>query len=104
MCPLALTTAAMACACGPMSAIDFSGPAAKANPTSRASQPATTSAIAPAILDGCGSAGLVVVEMLNAHPPCLELAHDIGQTVDPSLQSGAAEAGFCVEVERKKLR
>ena len=32
MCPFALTTAAMAWACGPMMAMDLSGPAAKARP------------------------------------------------------------------------
>src|ERR1700741_1720067 len=88
----------MACACGPMMAMDFSGPAAKVSPTTSVSQPATTSMIAPGIL-----ATLVVIEVLNPGTPGLEVAHDVDQTVNPSLQARPAEAGFCVEIEREQF-
>src|SRR5262245_4164409 len=104
MWPLALTTAAIAWACGPMIAIDFSGPAAKARPITSVSQPQTTSATALAMRNGRWKRSLVVVEMLNAGTPRLQLAINVDQSVDPSLQAGPAEAGFGVEIEREKFR
>src|SRR5262245_12175240 len=94
----------MAWACGPMMAIDRSGPAAKARPITSVSQPQTTSATLPAIRSGKRSRSLIIVEVLNAGTSRLQLAIDIDETVDPSLQAGAAEAGFGVEFEREKFR
>src|SRR5512138_131618 len=100
MWPFALTTAAIACACGPMMAMDLSGPAAKERPATSVSQPQTTSATLPAI----GNHLLIVIEVLNAGTPGLQLAIDVNQTIDPSLQPGPAEAGFGVEIEREQFR
>src|ERR1700752_1417713 len=104
MWPLAFTTAAIAWACGPMMAMDLSGPAAKARPITSVSQPHTTSAAPPAIRSGRRRLSLIVVEVLNAGTPRLQLAIDIDQLVDPSLEAGPAEAGFAVEIEREKFR
>src|SRR5215470_6455156 len=104
MWPFAFTTAAIAWACGPMMAMDLSGPAAKARPITSVSQPQTTSATLPAIRSGRRSRPLIVVEVLNAGTPCLQLAIDIDETVDPSLQARPAKAGFGVEFEREQFR
>src|SRR5205085_11077025 len=87
-----------------MMAMDFSGPAAKARPTTSVSQPQTTSTTLPAIRSGKRSRLLIVVEVLNAGTPCLQLAIDIDETVNPSFQARPAEAGFCVEIERERFR
>src|SRR3954469_2019711 len=100
MWPFAFTTAAIAWACGPMMAMDLLGPAAKERPTTSASQPQTTSATLPAIR----RAVLIVIEVLNAGTPGFQLAIDFNHTVDPSLQAGAAKAGFGVEIEREQFR
>src|SRR5438093_814390 len=47
---------------------------------------------------------LVIIEMLNAGALCLQVAVDINQALDASLQTGPAKPGFGVEVERKQLR
>src|SRR5437667_11132108 len=94
----------MAWACGPMMAMDLSGPAAKPRPISSVSQPHTTSTTAPVIRSGKRSRFLIVVEVLNVATPGLQLSDDVDQTVDPSLQAGPAEAGFCVEIEREQFR
>src|SRR5262245_43247156 len=104
MWPFAFTTAAMASACGPMRAMDFSGPAAKARPITSVSQPQTTSPTAPAMRSGRRKRSLIVIEVLNAGTPGFQLAIDVNETIDPSLQAGPAEAGFGVEIEREKFR
>src|SRR4051812_46573300 len=97
--PFALMTAAIVWACGPKTAIDLSGPAAKARPIASESQPETTSAIAPANFAAPAVERLVVVEMLNAGTFCLQVLHNVDQTLDPNLEAGAAEAGPCVKIE-----
>src|SRR5262245_27468591 len=104
MWPLALTTAAIAWACGPMMAMDFSGPAAKERPITSVSQPQTTSATAPAMRSGRRKRSLIVVEVLNAGTPGFQLAINVDQSIDPSLQASPAEAEFGVEIEREKFR
>src|SRR5689334_20405707 len=104
MWPLACTTAAIAWACGPMMAMDLSGPAAKARLTTRESQPHSTSATAPAMRSRKRSRPSVVIEVLNADTSGFQLAIDIHETLDPSLQAGAAEAGFGIEIKREQFR
>src|SRR5215470_19143204 len=87
-----------------MMAMDFSGPAAKARQITSVSQPQTTSVTAPAIRSGRWKRSLIVIEVLNAGTPGFQLAIDVDQMVNPSLQAGPAEAGFGVEVEREKFR
>src|SRR5580765_6081384 len=83
--------------------MDFSGPVAHVNPTTSASPPAATSVIALAILTGRGNPALVVVKVLNAGTPGLQLAIDVHQTIDPNLQAGPAEAGLGVEIDVKQF-
>src|SRR3954447_22821033 len=103
MWPFAFTTAAIACACGPMMAMDLSGPAAKDRPITRASQPQTTSATLPAIRSATRSRPSVIVEVLNSGAPGFQVFGDLDQMVDPNLQARPAEAGFCVELEREQF-
>src|SRR5262249_38455172 len=100
MWPFAFTTAAIAWACGPMMAMDLSGPAAKARPITSVSQPQITSAEPLTIRSGL----LIVIEVLNDGTSRFQLAVDIDQSIDPSLEAGPAEAGSCVEIEREKFR
>src|SRR5262245_59134051 len=100
MWPFAFTTAAIAWACGPMMAMDLSGPAAKARPITSVSQPQITSAAPLTIRSGL----LIVIEVLNDGTSRFQLAVDIDQSIDPSLEAGPAEAGSCVEIEREKFR
>ena len=77
-------------------AIDLPGADPKVSAMTTASQPQTTSAIAPAIRRSGGSRSAerpsVVIEVLNARAPGLEVAVDVDQTVDPGLQAGPAKA------------
>src|ERR1700741_1325761 len=85
-------------------AMDLSGPAAEARPTTSVSQPHTTSTTLPAMRSGRRSLPLIVVKGLNAGTPRFDFAIDIAQPVDPSLQAGPAEAGSAFEIEREKFR
>src|SRR6187397_1509270 len=103
--PLAMTTAASACDGGPMIAIDLPGADPKVRATTIVNQPQATSTIAPVILPNGRSLderGLpsIVIEVLDAGAPGLELPADIDQTIDPSLKTNPAEAGPGVEIER----
>src|SRR5262245_42052943 len=86
-----------------MMAMDFSGPAAKASPITSASHPHTTSATPPATRSGKRSRSLVVIEVVNAGTPGLQLAVDLHETVDPNLQAHSTEAGSCGAVEVKQF-
>src|SRR5438094_10475469 len=100
--PLALAIAASACAGGPMIAIDLPGAEPKVSATTTASQPPTTSAMAPAIRpDGRSQfrGASVVIKMLNARAPGLEIPVDIDEAVDPNLQPGPAEAGPGIKLQ-----
>src|ERR1700688_3852842 len=101
--PLAFATTASACAGGPMIAIDLPGAEPKVRATTTASQPHATSAMAPAIRpDGSShfrGALLVVIEVLDARAPGLEVAVDVDKTVDPGLQAGPAKAGPGIKLQ-----
>src|ERR1043166_8482025 len=96
--PLALTIAAKACAGGPTMAIDLPGADAKVSATTTMNQQATTKAAAVAILandrnhDGRRLPS-IVIEMLDARAPGLEIPVDVDQTINPSAQTGPAKAG-----------
>ena len=85
-----------------MIAIDFPGADPNVNAITTTSQPQATSAIAPAIRRNGGSRSTrrsVVIEVLNAHALGLEVAVDLHQTVDPSLQAGPAEARSGIKLQ-----
>src|SRR5687768_2863712 len=105
--PLALAIAASACDCGPTMAIDLPGADPKVNATTTASQPTTTKAIAPAMRTSgnarfCRRAS-VVIEVLNACTPGLELAVDVDKPVDPGFHAGPAKPGPGIQLQRKQL-
>ena len=86
-----------------MIAIDLSGDDPKVKATTTASHPQATSAIAPAIRRNGRSQfrrdASVVIEVLDAHASGFQVAVDIHQTLDPSLQADAAEAGFGIKLQ-----
>src|SRR2546423_15257042 len=98
--PLALTTAARACDGGPRIAIDLPGGDPKVSATMTASQPPSTSAIAPAILLSPRNEPLVIIEVLNAGALGLQVAVDIHLALDACLQISPAQPRFFVEVLR----
>src|SRR5689334_8724835 len=46
----------------------------------------------------------IIIEVLKARTFVGQRTLDLDQLVDPSLQTGPAKAGFCVEIERKEFR
>src|ERR1700676_2839401 len=94
--PLAFAITASVCDGGPITAIDFPGADPKVNAMTTTSQPQTTSAIAPTIWRSGGRRrsmrSSVVIEVLNAHAPGLEVPVDVHQCVDPDLEADPAEA------------
>src|SRR5215211_1568164 len=100
--PLALAIAASVWDGGPITAIDLPGADPKVKAVTTASQPATTSVIAPAIRPHrqapCRRPS-VIIEVLNARAFGLEFAVDVHETVDPDLQAGPAKAGPGVQLQ-----
>src|SRR5437868_10608585 len=91
-----------------MIAIDLPGGDAKVRPTTTASQPAATRAIAPAIAPNarhrCKTVlFLIVIEMLDTRAGCFEVAVDINETVYPDTQPGPAKAWFGIQIKRKQF-
>ena len=86
-----------------MIAIDLPGADPKVRAMTTTSQPQAMSATAPAIRRNCRSelqrCVSIVIEVLNTHAFSLEIAIDVDETVDPSLQAGAAEAGLCIQLQ-----
>src|SRR4051794_28726881 len=102
--PLALAIAASAWEGGPITAIDLPGADPKVKAVTTASQPTTTSVIAPAIRPHrkpSRGRRSVIIEVLDTCTPGLELAGDIDKTVDPCLQARPAKAGPCIQLQRK---
>src|SRR6185295_9085106 len=105
--PLALAIAASAWDGGPITAIDLPGADPKVKSVTTASQPPTTSVIAPAIRPHRKPSRRrlsVVIEVLNARAPGLELAVDIHEAVDPGFQAGSAKPGPGIQLQRKQFR
>src|SRR5260221_13072935 len=101
--PLAFAITANACACGPITAIDFTGADPKVNAITTASQPPATSAMAPKMRRSGDSRRSmrwsVVIEVLNAHAFGLEVAVDVNKAGVLGLEAGPAEAGSRIKFQ-----